>query len=110
MGRIRGVLVLVAACGFAASCGSGSHHAAQSTTVPADETSEEAPPPPPLGDSCLIGRWVTEVQQLNDISFNDEKVPVSGAAGYVITFTAAGTELQDATTANPSSVRITEDS
>ena len=101
MGRIWGVLALAAACGFAASCSSGSHLAAQTTTVPADETSEEAPPPPPIGDSCLIGRWVTEVQQLNAISFNDEKVPVSGAAGYVITFTAAGTELQDANNSQP---------
>ena len=103
MGRIRGVLVLFAACGFAASCSSGNHHAAQSTTVPATEAveEEETAPPPPIGDGCLIGRWVTEVHEGIGITFNDEKVPVSGERGLVITYSAAGTEFQDANNSEP---------
>ena len=102
MGRIRGVLILVAVYGFAAACGSG-NDAAQSTTIPTDDAVEDdtTATTPPIGDSCLVGRWVTEIHQGIDMSFNDEKVPVSGERGLVITYSAAGTESQDANNSQP---------
>jgi hypothetical protein len=53
-------------------------------------------PPPPLGDSCLVGRWV-ETQQTRPSNFwQGQSFPVAGLRGLVVTFSADGTETDDA--------------
>ncbi len=47
-----------------------------------------------IGDTCIIGRWVEQVQT-GYFTANGQKVAISGQAGFVVTFSADGTEISD---------------
>jgi hypothetical protein len=55
-----------------------------------------------LGDPCLVGRWIErERRDANGISLNNQPIPTKGLAGFVITFSASGTETDDFAKSKP---------
>ncbi len=55
---------------------------------------------PAIGDPCLIGRWVDQVENFQ-LDVGGEKVPISGLAGVVVTFSNNGTEIYDWSASQP---------
>ena len=57
---------------------------------------------PPVGDSCLIGRWIGSKESApGDWTWNNEVVAVSGLTGFVLTFSAGGSETYDLAASQP---------
>ena len=58
-------------------------------------------PQPPIGDSCLVGRWVETQRTVPGNFWQGQSFPVAGLPGFVVTFSAGGTETDDASGALP---------
>jgi hypothetical protein len=83
---------------LAAACGSASVPPTAGPTGPGVSAAADQP----IGDSCLVGKWVT--QNVDDPSFfsiEGQVVPLSGQQGLVYTFAGDGTEVDDFTTSQP---------
>lgn len=80
----------VAAAVMAAACGGGT------STAPA------------IGDPCVVGRWVMTASNVVDTSTPGVTVTYSGGEGFLVTLTAAGTEIDDYSNAAPASSKSSD--